>query len=130
MSERRDERKKTAGVSLALLAEGIRGVSYRPEHLRERKTTNSTVLLRSTNIQGGRLNFDDVQIVPSWLVSIEQRARPQDLAVCMSNGSRALVGKAAVFGDEAASTDLTVGAFCAIFRAKRAIDSRYLKRRP
>ena len=45
----------------------------------------------------------------------------------MSNGSRALVGKSAAFGEEAASAPLTVGAFCAIFRAKPEADARYLR---
>jgi type I restriction enzyme S subunit len=106
-----DWRRGTIGE----LAKGHRGVSYAAGQLRQFKSPETVTLLRSNNISSGRLNFEDVQIVPCRLVSEEQLLRTGDIAVCMSNGSKALVGKAAPFlGSEV--ENFTVGAFCSIFR--------------
>ncbi|WDK24688.1 restriction endonuclease subunit S [Xanthomonas campestris pv. incanae] len=72
-------------------------------------------LLRSNNIRFGRLDYDDIQIVPKRLVTETQLMRDGDIAVCMSNGSKSLVGKAAAFFGGGAGK-ITVGAFCSIFR--------------
>jgi type I restriction enzyme, S subunit len=116
---------ETPKIKIGELAIGIRGVSYRPEHLQEEISPNRTVLLRSTNIQGGRLDFESIQIVPNYLVKTAQEVREADLVVCMSNGSRALVGKAARFNGEY-GLPLTVGAFCSVFHPKNGIDSGFL----
>jgi type I restriction enzyme S subunit len=108
------------------LAGGVRGVSYRPEHLREDVGRDRTVLLRSTNIQDGHLNFDSIQIVPSYLVKSAQIVREDDLVVCMSNGSKALVGKAARYRGEYGFS-LTVGAFCSVFHPRNPHDSSFLR---
>lgn len=100
------------------LAEGVRGVSYHPEQLRARNDTAVTQLLRSTNIQGNKLVHEDSQYVPDAIVKEKQKAKPGDLALCMSNGSKALVGKSAVIGSEALDSAMTVGAFCSIFKPK------------
>jgi type I restriction enzyme S subunit len=97
------------------LAMGHRGVAYAAGQLRQFKALDTVTLLRSNNISSGRLNFQDVQVVPSRLVSADQLLRPGDIAVCMSNGSKALVGKAAPFlGSD--GERFTVGAFCSVFR--------------
>jgi type I restriction enzyme S subunit len=101
--------------SLGKLAKGYRGVSYRPEQLKGSADDSTATLLRATNIQNGSLDFDDVQFVPKSIVSIVQVLREGDLAVCMSNGSKALVGKSAPFRGNQAGT-FTVGAFCSIFK--------------
>jgi type I restriction enzyme S subunit len=98
------------------LAKGIRGVSYKPENLLHPNATDSVALLRSTNIQGGRLALEDMQFVPANIVSKMQFAQPGDIAVCMSNGSKALVGKSAPFDATAEHSKMTVGAFCSLFR--------------
>lgn len=102
-------------VRLGQLVKGFRGVSYHPEDLLAHESETSITLLRSTNIQNGSLVFDDVQFVPSWLVSPTQILKNGDIAVCMSNGSKALVGKSAQYHDENV-TVFTVGAFCSIFK--------------
>lgn len=97
------------------LAKGHRGVSYTAGQLCQFKSQDTVTLLRSNNINSGRLNYDDTQIVPKSLVSLGQYLRQGDIAVCMSNGSKALVGKAAPFlGSN--SEYFTVGAFCSVFR--------------
>jgi type I restriction enzyme, S subunit len=102
-------------VTLGQLAKGFRGVSYRPENLMSHASESAVTLLRATNIQKGNLTFDDVQFVPSWLVAPTQILEAGDIAVCMSNGSKALVGKSAPYlrVDKSA---YTVGAFCSIFK--------------
>ena len=102
-------------ISLGQLATGHRGVSYRPELLKAFPDESTTTLLRATNIQNGSLTFSDVQFVPTSIVSRHQFLEPGDIAVCMSNGSKALVGKSAPYRS-ALETPHTVGAFCSVFK--------------
>ncbi len=97
------------------LAKGHRGVTYAAGQLLELHSPDSVTLLRSNNIRFGRLDYDDIQIVPKRLVTETQLMRDGDIAVCMSNGSKSLVGKAAAFFGGGAGK-ITVGAFCSIFR--------------
>jgi len=107
------------------LAKGYRGVTYSAGQLREFKAHDTVTLLRSNNISGGQLNFGDVQIVSERLVSDDQLLTPGDIAVCMSNGSKALVGKSAQL--VAASDErFTVGAFCSVFRPQQSASSRFV----
>jgi len=106
-------------ASLGDLGSCIRGVSYKPEHLMQKTGESVTTLLRSNNIKNDRVNFDDVQFVAGCKISEGQLARPFDIAICMSNGSKALVGKSGVITPAhlARHPRLTVGAFCAIYRS-------------
>ena len=113
-------------LCLGDLADGYRGVSYQPNHLLSEQTDRSVTLLRATNIQNGRLDFRDVQIVPESIVKQTQKLKIGDVAVCMSNGSKRLVGKSAQFTGEH-SAQYTVGAFCAIFRPKPNADQAFVK---
>ena len=113
--------------TLGELAEGVRGVSYHPEQLRARNDAAVTQLLRSTNIQGNQLVHEDSQYVPDAIVKEKQKAKPGDLALCMSNGSKALVGKSAVIGSEALNSAMTVGAFCSIFKPKTGSVPSFVK---
>ena len=107
------------------LAKGYRGVTYSAGQLCSFQRPDTTTLLRSNNISSGQLNFEDIQIVPSRLVSEDQRLRRGDIAVCMSNGSKALVGKAAPFlGSQ--DERYTVGAFCSVFRPIDASASAFI----
>ncbi|VXA79351.1 MULTISPECIES: restriction endonuclease subunit S [Aeromonas] len=111
---------------LGELVRGFRGVSYKPDDLRTTVDEYSVVLLRSNNIQGSYLNFEDIQIVPTSIVSEQQVLNKGDIAVCMSNGSRQLVGKSGVY-DGSYPTTLTVGAFCSIFRCFCEDDVGYVR---
>lgn len=102
-------------VRLGQLVKGYRGVSYRPEQLQYHSTELTVTLLRATNIQNGALTFDDVQFVPNFLATPNQLLEFGDIAVCMSNGSKALVGKSAPYRKHEKHTH-TVGAFCSIFK--------------
>lgn len=107
------------------LARGVRGVSYRPEHLLTSFAADAAVLLRSTNIQGGAITFEDVQFVPTFLVSDEQRVSQHDIVVCMSNGSKTLVGKSAPCRKQFRDV-LTIGAFCSVFHPQPAANPSFV----
>ncbi|MBI9041966.1 restriction endonuclease subunit S [Lutibacter sp.] len=92
----------------------VRGVSYSPYDLRDSYKSNMFYLLRSNNIKEGKLVFKDVQIVDDNCVSSAQKLEKNDIAVCMSNGSKRLVGKSAQF--KGSTNNFCVGAFCAGFR--------------
>jgi type I restriction enzyme, S subunit len=98
--------------------ECIRGVSYKPADLSTSLSSQTITLLRSNNIQEYGLNFDDVQYVSSKTVKYDQIARSGDVAICMSNGSRKLLGKTSAFKNIPTNGALTVGAFCSILRTK------------
>lgn len=101
-------------VKFSTFGKCIRGVSYKPIQISENENENTIRLLRSTNIQEGKLNDKDLVILPREVVKSAQLMINNDLAICMANGSKLLVGKSAPFnGNERA---YTVGAFCAIFR--------------
>ncbi|HHQ4598807.1 hypothetical protein ACET7K_02275 [Aeromonas veronii] len=108
------------------LVRGFRGVTYKPDDLRTIADEHSAVLLRSNNIQESYLNFEDIQIVPTSIVSEQQVLNKGDIAVCMSNGSRQLVGKSGRY-DGSYSNKLTVGAFCSIFRCFCEDDADYVR---
>ena len=98
------------------LAKGARGVSFSPEKLLQAESAESVILLRSNNIKDGKLNYDEVYFLPMDQVQASQIASQGDLAVCMSNGSKRLVGKAARISNEDAEKKICVGAFCSLFK--------------
>jgi type I restriction enzyme, S subunit len=113
-------------INFGDLVKGYRGVSYQPHNLLDGYTEDSVVLLRANNIQHGRLQFDDIQIVPKHLVKNTQYLSIGDVAVCMSNGSKHLVGKSAQLVDET-NIYCTIGAFCSVFRPKAGSDPKFVK---
>ena len=94
----------------------VRGVGYKPEDLLEKVDLNSCIILRSNNISNGKINYDDIRILPKMKVRETQILKIDDFAVCMSNGSKDLVGKASRF--YGFNVDVAVGSFCAGFRPK------------
>ncbi|MEG3117006.1 restriction endonuclease subunit S [Salinicola sp. 4072] len=110
--------------SLGELAYGVRGVSYTPNQLQSFMSPETVILLRSNNIRGGKVNFENIQLIPSHIVSKDQLAQHKDIAVCMSNGSKALVGKSGRI--ERKEAPCTVGAFCSIFRPLPHADGKFV----
>jgi type I restriction enzyme S subunit len=98
-------------TTLGQIGESIIGLTYRPDHVVE----HGLLVLRSSNIQEGKLAFEDnvhVNVsVPAHLVT-----QIGDILVCVRNGSRALIGKAALIDAQAAG--LTFGAFMSVFRTR------------
>lgn len=81
-------------------------------------------VLRSTNIQDNRLILDRDIVFVNKTCSSEQQLKKGDIVICMSNGSKTLVGKNAEL-DQNLSYVLTIGAFCSIFRPKNSF-AKYL----
>ncbi|HOY21717.1 MAG TPA: restriction endonuclease subunit S [Cellvibrio sp.] len=113
-------------VKLGDLAEGVRGVSYQPNDLLDNYSDDSVILLRANNIQKGQLQLDNIQIVPRHIVKSAQYLAPNDIAVCMSNGSKHLVGKSAQFSSDNYLV-CTIGAFCSVFRTKKEAEPAFVK---
>jgi type I restriction enzyme S subunit len=97
-------------VRLGDIGQSLIGLTYSPSDV----SRSGTLVLRSSNIQDGRLTFDDNVYVRS---SIPERIkiREGDILVCVRNGSRRLIGKSVmldhrVFGQ-------TFGAFMAVYRS-------------
>jgi type I restriction enzyme S subunit len=72
-------------------------------------------VLRSSNVQNGRLAYDD-NVYVNLEVSEHLYTQVGDLLICVRNGSRALIGKCAVIDQAAAA--LTFGAFMAMYRTR------------
>lgn len=100
-------------VAMADVATVVRGVTFDKGDARKEPWSDGIAILRAGNI-ADELNIgDDLVWVPSAKVSDEQRMRSGDIAICMSSGSPAVVGKSAPL---TRSFDGSVGAFCAIVR--------------
>ncbi|EKV57322.1 restriction endonuclease subunit S [Brachyspira hampsonii] len=108
---------------LSEIGKFIRGFSYKGED-----TTNDTsklLIIRSNNIiPMGITDYKNGLQYVQKPCKEEQKLITGDITICMANGSRDLVGKAS-FYDGMYSGDITVGAFCGIFRSKLNI-TRYL----
>lgn len=112
--------------SLSSLGDCIRGVTYNPKiHLKTQDSDGTVRLLRSNNVQNGVLNTEAIQFVSRGCVSMGQQMVDGDILLCMANGSRALVGKAAKFSNSAQYT-YTFGAFMGVFRPSNKEDSDYI----
>ena len=98
---------------LSQLGELISGLTYSPEDVRDA----GLLVLRSSNIQNGRITLDDNVYVRTDI----QRANPtheNDILICVRNGSKSLIGKNALIPE--GMPPCTHGAFMTIFRAKSA----------
>ena len=99
----------------------LRGVSYDPTTDLSSYDKDSTVrLFRANNIQDAVVTLDDVQYVEARKVSEFQVMQPDDILVCMANGSKELVGKAGLFCVKDSYT-YTFGAFMGCFRVEPTI---------
>ena len=98
-------------TALGDIGECIIGLTYKPENV----VKHGLLVLRSSNVQNGRIAYDD-NVYVNLEVAEHLYTQVGDLLICVRNGSRALIGKCAVIDQSAA--DLTFGAFMAIYRTK------------
>ena len=117
-----EEMKRWPTKPLGEFAEVIRGVSFDKSQVFGAPGQKLVPILRAGNIQDSLLTDSDLVFVPAHLVSPEQRMRQGDLAVCMSSGSPAIVGKSAHLESD---WDGSVGAFCAIVRFNEKLHHRF-----
>ncbi len=98
---------------LGEIGEFYRGHSYTAANVK----VEGFLVLRSNNIQGNKLIINrDLQFVNKPFGK-QIALRKDDIAICMANGSKQLVGKSAVY-DGDYNGPATVGAFCSIYRSK------------
>lgn len=95
----------------------IRGVSYKPEDSSLNPKEGYVRLLRSNNIQEGRMVYSDYVFVNSENVADNQYMKDGDILICMANGSKQLVGKVARLTRPGM---FTFGAFMGVFRCNDA----------
>jgi type I restriction enzyme, S subunit len=98
-------------TTLGAIGECIIGLTYKPENV----VAHGLLVFRSSNIQNGRLAYDD-NVYVNLKVSEHLYTREGDILVCVRNGSRALIGKCAVIDERA--TGETFGAFMSVYRTK------------
>lgn len=85
------------------------GLTYHPEDVSE----NGTIVIRSSNIQNGKLDYNDIVRV-KCPIKENQYLNNNDIVICVRNGSKALVGKCAIF--EGKDKEVSFGAFMALLR--------------
>ena len=83
------------------------GLTYSPSEV----SSQGTIVLRSSNIQDGRIVFDDIVRVTKN-ISEKLLVEKNDIIICARNGSAKLVGKSAIITE--INEPMTFGAFMAI----------------
>lgn len=100
-------------IRLKYLGKAIIGLTYDPKDITDEE--NGTLVLRSSNVQQGKIVFDDNVYVKTPIPE-KLRVQKNDILICSRNGSRALIGKNAKIDSN--SEGLTFGAFMTIFRSE------------
>lgn len=95
------------------------GLTYSPNDLTS--IGEGVLVLRSSNIQEGKIVFDD-NVYVNCALSDEQKVKKDDILICSRNGSAKLVGKSSIIPD---NIDASWGAFMMLFRSYGS-NSRYL----
>jgi len=96
--------------TLGEIGECIIGLTYSPDNVKE----SGTLVLRSSNVQGNSLCFEDNVYVDNK-VSDKLIVQENDILICVRNGSRDLIGKCALIKGSAIGE--TFGAFMSLFRS-------------
>lgn len=100
-------------TKLKFISESIIGIIYSPDNVVNEG--EGILVLRSSNIQDGRLAFEDCVYV-NKKVQDKHLTKVGDILLCARNGSAHLVGKAAYIDKE--SEGVTFGAFMSIVRSE------------
>lgn len=107
-------------TTLGMKGEFYRGLTYASSDVSD----EGTLVVRSSNIQEGKLDLQSDLVFVNKTVPDEIVLRANDIAICMSNGSKKLVGKSAYF-DGSHNGRITIGAFCSIYRSSTPL-TRYI----
>ena len=98
---------------LGQLGEFVSGLTYSPDDVRD----NGLLVLRSSNVQNGEIRLEDnVYVNPD--VKGANLSKPNDILICVRNGSKALIGKNALIPEGMPLS--THGAFMTVFRTPSA----------
>jgi type I restriction enzyme S subunit len=87
------------------------GLTYSPKDVSEK----GTIVLRSSNIQKGKLDFSDIVRV-SKTIKEALKVKEGDILMCSRNGSKRLVGKTAKI--EGLKEEMTFGTFMTVIRSR------------
>ena len=90
------------------------GLTYTPDDVVD--SENGILVFRSSNIQNGRIAYDDNVYVDKELKE-KNYVKLHDIVVCVRNGSKSLVGKNALVTES--DLNATWGAFMSVIRAKQ-----------
>ncbi len=113
-----------AWTTLEEIADLLRGVSYKKDAAADHPQGGYLPILRATNIQDDHLVLDNELVyVPQGYAKPEQILKPGDVVICMSSGSKHLVGKTAQLLHEWQGS---FGAFCSVVRFDSNIDQRFV----
>ena len=98
---------------LSKLGDLISGLTYSPDDVRD----SGLLVLRSSNVQDGIISLEDnVYVDPD--IKGANLTQPNDILICVRNGSKALIGKNALIPEGVPLS--THGAFMTVFRSKSA----------
>ena len=97
-------------TTLGDLGKIINGITYNPSQIQD----YGVLVLRSSNIQNGRLSFED-----NVYISIEKfnPIQKNDILICVRNGSQRLIGKNALINQN--FDNVGFGAFMTVYRSER-----------
>jgi type I restriction enzyme S subunit len=109
-------------IKLRDIGKMIRGVTYAKAESSKSEGDGLVPLLGAANIQR-EINFDGLTYVPEGLIKPDQIVREGDVLICMSSGSKHLVGKT---GSILRPPRASFGAFCAVFRISNPADHEYI----
>ena len=99
-------------MRLRYRGKSIIGITYKPEQVVSDKE-DGILVLRSSNVQNGKLDFND-NVYVNKEINENQLTKEGDILVCARNGSAHLVGKSAYIPKE--WENVTFGAFMSIVR--------------
>ena len=95
-------------VKLSQIAYSYIGLTYSPDNI----SSNGTIVLRSSNIQNGKMDYKDIVKVEMDIPE-NKMCKKGDILVCARNGSKSLVGKSAIIDADG----MSFGAFMAIIKS-------------
>jgi type I restriction enzyme S subunit len=96
---------------LGKMGELVAGLTYSPDDVRE----HGLLVLRSSNVQNGRIELLDCVYVDPGIKGANL-SLPNDILICVRNGSTALIGKSALIPE--GMPLCTHGAFMTVFRSQ------------
>lgn len=96
-------------VKLSDIAFSNIGLTYKPSD----KTIDGIIVLRSSNIQNGKMDYTDIVKV-NIAIPDNKMCDIGDILMCVRNGSKSLVGKVAVID----KSNMSFGAFMSIIKSR------------
>lgn len=97
---------------LKYLGSAIIGLTYSPNDLCDKN--EGTLILRSSNLQEGKLTFDSNVYVKAKIPT-KLKIQENDIVICSRNGSKDLIGKCAIATKK--DENYSFGAFMTVFRS-------------